>query len=170
MTCSEMHRFFLSRTALTCAPLVVVLACGSESSDLVHASGGAGAVSGGTGGAGVATGGMSGVGIGGIAGSSAKVEALDAGTNHTCAVKTDGKLVCWGRNRSDESTPPVGAFSAVGSGYYFSCGVKADGTVVCWGENTYQKATPPDGTLLSSVACGSNHACGLRLDGTLTCW
>jgi alpha-tubulin suppressor-like RCC1 family protein len=59
---------------------------------------------------------------------------------HSCGLKTDGTVVCWGWN---QALPPAGTFASVSAGMYHSCGVKTDGTLACWGNDTYGQATPP---------------------------
>ncbi|MCC6387225.1 MAG: hypothetical protein IT302_07585 [Dehalococcoidia bacterium] len=109
--------------------------------------------------------------------------ALDAGTFHTCGVREDGTLACWGANESfscvpfgpctvfdgGQSTPPAGAFRSVSAGYTHSCGVEAAGTIRCWGANEHGQSSPPAGQF-QAVAAGTSHTCALRLSGELTCW
>src|SRR5688500_7655400 len=71
--------------------------------------------------------------------------------NHTCLVKEDATVHCWGSNDSGQlgngsggpgqfETSPVrvtnlfGAIS-VAAGSSHTCALRADGTVVCWGSN-----------------------------------
>ena len=63
----------------------------------------------------------------------AAFQQVSAGVDHTCGVRADGTLACWGRNDYGEATPPSGAFQEVSAGYAHTCGVRADGTLVCWG-------------------------------------
>ena len=95
--------------------------------------------------------------------------AIAAGAYHTCGLKVDGKLVCWGENPWGQADPPEGEFTAIAGGDRHSCGVRSDETISCWGDNRYGQADGPDGQF-SSVAAGSAHSCGLRTDGTLSCW
>ena len=53
---------------------------------------------------------------------------------HTCGVRTDGSLECWGRDHYDQATPPDGEFTSVSAGSTHTCGVRTDGTVACWGK------------------------------------
>ncbi len=53
---------------------------------------------------------------------------ISAGSLHTCGVKTDGTLACWGKNDSGESTPPTGTFTEVSAGSQHTCGLKTNGT------------------------------------------
>ena len=34
--------------------------------------------------------------------------SVSAGGDHTCGMKADGTVVCWGKNTSGEATPPAG--------------------------------------------------------------
>ncbi len=61
-------------------------------------------------------------------------ETISTGSIHTCGVKSDGTLICWG-DGGGASTPPEGTFTQVSAGFYYNCGLKSDGTLACWGEN-----------------------------------
>ena len=90
--------------------------------------------------------------------------SVSAGFGHTCGVKTDGSVACWGDNEFDKSTPPGGEFASVSAGIFHTCGVKTDGPVVCWGDNEFNQSTPPGGEF-ASVSAGGFHTCGLKTDG-----
>jgi alpha-tubulin suppressor-like RCC1 family protein len=77
--------------------------------------------------------------------------AVATGDGHTCAVRLDGALFCWGRNSSHELGPEtriqVRAPLRVGTdtdwlkpvpGQQYTCAVKRDGSVWCWGQNVGQ--------------------------------
>ena len=84
------------------------------------------------------------------------VAQLAGGGVHTCALKTDGSVLCWGSNAKGQlgakskdacgsnATPcsltpvVVAGLSAVvelDAGGSHTCARKADGTVLCWGWN-----------------------------------
>ncbi|MGB6895137.1 MAG: RCC1 domain-containing protein, partial [Dehalococcoidia bacterium] len=65
---------------------------------------------------------------------------VSAGSFHTCGVRTDGSLACWG-NEYAVATPPAGTFTAVSAGDNYTCGVRTDGSLACWGDNDYGQAT-----------------------------
>jgi hypothetical protein len=92
-----------------------------------------------------------------------------AGGGHTCAIKIDQTIACWGSNSHGQAAPPSGAFSSISAGGRHSCGVRSDGTVACWGNNADGEATPPSGTF-RAVSAGGDHSCGVRTDSTLACW
>jgi alpha-tubulin suppressor-like RCC1 family protein len=80
----------------------------------------------------------------------ADVKALYGGFQHTCAVKTTGDVLCWGRN----------AAGMLGYGVY---GTVTNATVPVL-------ATSLAGLSISSIAIGGAHACALKADGTAVCW
>ena len=90
---------------------------------------------------------------------------------HTCGLRSDGSVVCWGSNDHDQATPPAGeTFSAVSSGSAHTCGLRSDGSVACWGGNEHGQATPPADEILTTISNGGSHTCGLRANGTPVCW
>ena len=59
--------------------------------------------------------------------------SVSAGSYHTCGMRSDGSVACWGRNKSGEAAPPAGSFVSVSAGWGYTCGVRSDGSVACWG-------------------------------------
>jgi alpha-tubulin suppressor-like RCC1 family protein len=123
---------------------------------------------------------------------------LEAGANHTCAIKADGRVVCWGLANSGQIgdghqriTASVALFNgmtegvALGSGPRAdrTCLLRGDGNTFCWGTNDHGQigngslspfVNPPAGPLIGNgvveVAAGFNHTCALVADGRLMCW
>ena len=48
-------------------------------------------------------------------------KAISAGDYHTCGIRTDDTLACWGYNYNGQSSPPSGTFKAVSAGNYHTC-------------------------------------------------
>jgi hypothetical protein len=75
-----------------------------------------------------------------------------AGISHTCAVRSDGTVRCWGYDVDGRSTAPSGTFTGVAASSAHSCGVRTDLTIACWGTNTEGQIgvpvefLPPGGT------------------------
>jgi len=89
---------------------------------------------------------------------------LASGADHSCALRPDGSVRCWGNNdtgqlgdgtTTDRRTPvPVTGLAnatSVSPGFRHTCAALADGTARCWGNNdrgmlgdgtTTNRATP----------------------------
>ena len=91
-----------------------------------------------------------------------------AGGFHSCGIRTDGTVVCWGANWEGQADPPQGEFTVLSSGWDHSCGIRTDGAVACWGSR-FSRAGVPEGTFVS-VSAGRYYTCGIRTDGTVVCW
>ena len=70
---------------------------------------------------------------------------MSAGNSHSCGVRADGTVVCWGWGEDGQTHAPEGRFVSVSAGLDHSCAVSADGTVACWGRNTEGQASAPAG-------------------------
>lgn len=116
------------------------------------------------------------------------------GNLHTCALKLDRTLWCWGNNYYgqvgtgvagvDDTPRQVGTDAtwksvAVDSGS--TCGIRADGTLWCWGllipvESDQELASVNSPALISSsghwraVTFRSRRLCALSDTGSLECW
>ncbi len=97
-------------------------------------------------------------------------QVLDAGEYHSCAVRDDASLTCWGSYGTLESTPPsTGRFLAVSAGFDHTCALRSNGLVVCWGQAASIATPPPVGPFVA-ITAGRGENCALRPDGRLACW
>lgn len=122
--------------------------------------------------------------------------SLAGGSRHTCGVRADGSLWCWGVNvhgqlgvgdTDDRSAPTrVGAdadWQEVVCGGLHTCARRDDGAVWCWGANPVGQlglGAPTEDQWLpqqvgsdhdvTALAARARHTCALRSDGSLWCW
>jgi alpha-tubulin suppressor-like RCC1 family protein len=99
-------------------------------------------------------------------------KSVVVGYQHSCGIRMDDKVVCWGQegNRPVSELPSADSFRslAIERG---TCGVRLDGKVVCWGDNSAGQAPPgPSLDSYKSISVGSSHSCGIRTDNKLVCW
>ena len=95
--------------------------------------------------------------------------SVSAGGVHSCGVRTDNTIDCWGDNTAGQSSPPSGQFLSVSAGYQHSCGLATDNTVRCWGRDLAGETRAPAGEFIS-VSAGSSFSCGVRTNNSIRCW
>ena len=78
--------------------------------------------------------------------------AISAGWYHTCAIRDDGQLLCWG----------YGAYNQLG--YPGTASVGDDETPAAVGP------VPLGGHTVRAVSAGDSHTCAVLDDGTARCW
>jgi len=96
---------------------------------------------------------------------------VTVGRDHSCGLKNDGSIVCWGSDADGQAAGPSlpGPFIAVDAGYKHTCALTADGAVDCWGAGAAVAAPP--GTF-TTLECGLSFCCGLTGDvgDNVSCW
>ena len=92
--------------------------------------------------------------------------AVAAGVWHSCGLRADDTVVCWGDNTEGQADTPEGTFTAISAGLWHSCGLRSDATIACWGDNEHGQSDAPPG----AIAAGDAHTCGLATDNTIACW
>ena len=96
--------------------------------------------------------------------------AVAVGWDHSCGIKKDRTMICWGNNVSGQAAaPPDRKFVSVAAGRSHTCGIDTRQEVVCWGWNGRGATEAPDGRFIS-VTAGGDHSCAIRADRTVTCW
>lgn len=114
---------------------------------------------------------------------STRFSSIAAGVRHTCAVGTDGRAYCWGRNAVGETgqDPFVGVavpvvvngganFTEIGTGNIHTCALSG-GRAFCWGAPGPTKVPVPVNSQLqfSTIAVGYNRTCAVS-NGDVYCW
>jgi alpha-tubulin suppressor-like RCC1 family protein len=126
-------------------------------------------------------------------------EAEEPAYSHTCALKNDGTVFCWGANNVGQlghgggATPiprkvaGLPAVQAISAGALHTCALAADGRVFCWGSNgdaqlgavdaggvkIADTGTPVEVLGLPGpaemISAAGKHTCAL-VSGALWCW
>lgn len=121
--------------------------------------------------------------------------AVSAGDAHTCAIDSDKKVWCWGRNNrgqlgkgdTNDADQPVlittlTNVTAISAGHEHTCAVKDDGTAWCWGRgtagrlgtgNTSDSNVPVQVSNLTNVtmiSAGGQHTCARTTTNEVWCW
>lgn len=120
--------------------------------------------------------------------------SVGAFRDHSCGLRDDASLWCWGDNILDQlglggaDGPDVPAqvdadtgWVAVDAGERHTCAIADDDTLWCWGSDLWghlglgdtDGAESPEqvgDAQWKSVAAGNSHTCGVQDDGTLWCW
>jgi hypothetical protein len=139
------------------------------------------------------------------------VTKIAAGASHSCAVRTDGSVWCWGDASDGQLGNDVAGIGAhrtkavrvrrlngdltgvqhVALGGDHSCALRDDGAVFCWGWDAYGQVG--DGTTgegmghvrslavrvrqgsgylgnVVAIAAGAQHSCAAKGDGSVWCW
>lgn len=127
------------------------------------------------------------------------VQSIAVGDRHTCAIKLDGAVSCWGANDLSQlaaAEPPMspvpvdipgfGAAAPATNVYArtHTCVTTGDGSLWCWGDNASQKSSviDPSPTILipgqatwavpaDAAGVGGTHTCvGRGMGQAPTCW
>lgn len=117
------------------------------------------------------------------------VVAISTGATNSCALTSDGRAQCWGRNDSgsfgigsDETQyrpltlPLPSPAMAISTHSNTTCAVAKDGRLFCAGSRAgirsdyQQRQFVEVATDVSAVSVGHEHKCLLKRDGNIHCW
>ncbi|MCD6400218.1 DUF2341 domain-containing protein, partial [candidate division WOR-3 bacterium] len=90
---------------------------------------------------------------------------------HTCVLKFDGNVHCWGDNTFGQAVDYTGGDAIeVAAGGFHTCVLKSNGNVDCWGDNTYGQSADYSGGDAIAVSAGEYHTCVLKSNGNVDCY
>lgn len=132
-----------------------------------------------------------------VSGLRSKVRSVTAGSGHTCALTTNGKVWCWGDNQfgqlgngsTTHSSRPVAVHGlgrgvkAISAGNVHTCAITSTGAAMCWGNNLFGAlgdGSEVDSTLpvpvygltsgVRAIAAGYQHTCAISSTRAAMCW
>lgn len=97
-------------------------------------------------------------------------DQIDAGDEHTCALRSDGRITCFGRFNDEQTSAPTGVYVQITAGGDHNCALDGAGGVTCWGLDTDGQTNVPAGITFTKVVAGARNTCGLTDAGTVLCW
>ncbi len=110
---------------------------------------------------------------------------VTAGAHHTCGLRLNGSVVCWGSDENGQlRTPADEHFDAITAGGLYTCGLRSNGTAVCWGYATesgedlarvvsgprFRAPFPSEDARFTEIKAGGDVTCGFRTEGGVICW
>ena len=126
--------------------------------------------------------------------------AITAGYNHSCALRRDGSVSCWGHNKNGQiglseshetdeirepfEVPGITDATAIAAGGNHACALHPDGNVSCWGAVPFALSNPNSDSstplliegisdVIAITAGGgweTGFTCALHQDRTTSCW
>lgn len=108
------------------------------------------------------------------------VASISLGGWHSCALRTDGTVLCWGRYDNGAAHPePVamatqGVVTFLAAGSAGTCAVLEGGILTCWGDAAgavYGQLEPKALDVgYDEVSLGGGFGCAVRIGGSVRCW
>jgi alpha-tubulin suppressor-like RCC1 family protein len=123
---------------------------------------------------------------------------VSAGEHHTCAIRSDTNVYCWGSNSNGQlgvspttmpsterpvQVPMITGAKFVSAGYLHTCAIDGSGAIWCWGANdtaqlglgmaSSSPGVPTKGTTVQGaiqVSAGEHHTCAVDSGGDVYCW
>ncbi|MCK5062766.1 MAG: DUF2341 domain-containing protein, partial [Candidatus Aenigmarchaeota archaeon] len=90
--------------------------------------------------------------------------------SHTCILKSNGSVECYGSSYSGFSGYNGGDAIGVTAGVWHMCILKSNGTVECFGQNNDGCAESYDGGDAVMVSAQEDNTCVLKSNGNVTCY
>lgn len=99
------------------------------------------------------------------------VSALSMSQEYALALKTDGTLVAWGNNSSNELNVPgdLANVREIAAGGGFGLALRSDDTMIAWG-GLFDFGIPATEPNVISIAAGIYSAAAVKTDGTVVVW
>ena len=110
--------------------------------------------------------------------------SVASGFSHTCALRPDHTIQCWGANFGGQLGSDVGGTSyvpvtvpgittatAVTAAVNQTCALTSDGSALCWGQGYGSTPVAITGIpVLTQISTSGTHTCGVAADTGVVCW
>lgn len=109
----------------------------------------------------------------GAAGCSGNFVAVSAGHEHSCAIRDDDSVVCWGNSwPGSHDLPRDRSWAEVSAGFWVTCARDLDGNAECAGLNQGGNTVVPEGRTWSRIAVNklASDTCAIDEGGRVDCW
>lgn len=95
---------------------------------------------------------------------------LALGITHSCGLKSDGTITCWGSDALNLlDSPSTGRFIDLAAGSHHTCAIGEDGAITCWGHDSEDTLRAPAGKY-KAISAGFLTTCATSETGSLRCW
>ncbi len=96
---------------------------------------------------------------------------VSAGAYHSCVLKSNGNVDCYGHNGFGQSADYIGGDAeGVSAGGYYTCVLQSNGNVDCYGSNGFGQLADYTGGDAEGVSAGWYHSCVLKSNGNVDCY
>ena len=82
---------------------------------------------------------------------------FQSGKNHSCAVRPNQTIKCWGDDSSGQSS--AGDIKTTAAGNSHNCSIRFDSSIVCWGDNNHNQVSGAPSTYKAVVSGDSHRLC-----------
>lgn len=90
---------------------------------------------------------------------------------HSCGLKRNTKIRCWGYNHDGQCDVPDKNYLLVAAGGYHTCAITFEFAILCWGRNNNgQINVPSSSNNFRYLSAGYHHSCALSKDNNVLCW
>lgn len=92
-----------------------------------------------------------------------------AGRAHTCALRDNGGIGCWGGNASNQRAASPWRARGIAANGDHTCAILGDNRLKCWGDDTHAGSQPPAGPM-RALDIGEHNGCAVASNGDPACW
>lgn len=92
-----------------------------------------------------------------------------AGRAHTCALRDNGGIGCWGDDAAGQRVVTSLRARSVAAEGDHTCAILGDNRLKCWGDDSHAGSQPPAGPM-RALDIGEHNGCAVASNGDPACW